>query len=110
VNALIAAYATYAQAPAADLMADAPVDEAYVPSTGTYWAFDTFDPTAAAVTTAQSWFVRLQDGNNIAVLSNLGQGWQVVGTQGAGEFSRCTRDEAFAPVSVLTVWGICPGT
>jgi len=100
--ALTAAYVAHTKVPAGDIAGTraGTVYFAYVPSTGTYWALATFDPSATA---AQQTLVGLQDGGAMGVFSRpAGGSWTMVST---GSFPFCPSRTPL-PAEVRSVWGL----
>jgi hypothetical protein len=99
---LVAAYVAFTNDPPSDIAGTEPgsVYYAYVPATGTYWAFARFLPSSSA---SQRTLVSLQDGGNIGVFRQpAGGGWTML-AEGGEPF--CPTKSPI-PSSVQALWGL----
>jgi hypothetical protein len=102
-QALTAAFVAFTHLPAQDIAGTEPgsVYDAYLPSTGTYWALARFSPTPTA---SQQTLVSLQDGGNMGIFSRRASDmtWTML-TAGGVPF--CPTKTPIPP-TVRSLWGL----
>jgi hypothetical protein len=97
----VAAFVQFTHDPPSDIAGTEPgsVYYAYVPSTGTYWAFGRVLPSSTA---SQSTLVSLQDGGNIGIFDQRSGGSWTMLSAGGEPFCPTKSD---LPTAVQALWG-----